>query len=120
MSLGVLNDVSSMMKNGRKNAAQIAISTTCRPSWRKRRRVRTARRGPGRCRLGWSAAVVVVLVARLIAVSLLVVDPAARGPQDDRGQGQRDQEQHPGQRGGVPHLEVDERILEQVHAVGQQ
>src|SRR3954447_5434110 len=50
----------------------------------------------------------------------LVMDPAARGPDQQKSPQHDDLEEDPGQRGGIAHVEVREALLVEVHPVEEQ
>src|ERR1017187_7740851 len=56
-------------------------------------------------------------VVRWACSSFLVIDPAVLEFKLKNGQPEDQQEQHPGHRGGVTHLEVSKRAIEQLVGV---
>src|SRR5665811_645229 len=102
MSALGLNEFASIHSNGYNIATPKMMMTTC-PQTRPSRRRRDSE--PDR-RIGGVGA----STAAAMSLASLVVDPSTGGAERQPGEEGDDDEQHPSHRGGVAHVEVDERL----------
>src|SRR5688572_4999924 len=114
MKRGSLSEVESIQTNGARNSSAPGTISATIATLNSRSRVARRARMPGRA--GAAAARSSTIASAPLDLAL-VVDPVRRRAEDQQREGEDDQEQHPGQGGGVAHLEVAEGVLVEVEVV---